>query len=195
MRALVRWFRVLALGLAGLAGVATPLWAGDLAGSLAARTHVLLIRHALAPGVGDPPDFVLERCETQRNLDGAGRQQAVRIGQWLRDQGLSQASVFTSPWCRCRNTAELLGLGRVTVEFSLGSFFAEPAQAPVQNQRLQAFISRALREKVKGQALILVTHHVNIRELVGQDIGVGDMVLARVDRNGRVLSYRRFPSP
>lgn len=178
-----------------LLGACGPLLASEWAHRLADGTHVLLIRHAHAPGVGDPPGFSLDRCETQRLLNDEGRQQAARIGQWLRAQGVVQADVRTSAWCRCRQTAELLGLGPVTVEPSLGSFFAQPGQAAARNQGLQSFIARSLRDKPKGRALVLVTHHVNIREFVGRDIGTGEMVLAHVDRAGRALSHQLYPSP
>lgn len=170
------------------------LHAGELAERLRAGQHVLLMRHAYAPGIGDPPGYSLERCETQRVLNEEGRSQSVRIGQWLRAQGVDQGDVYASPWCRCRQTAELLGLGSVSVEPALGSFFAEPGQASRQNRALQDFIARSLRAK-KNRPLILVTHHVNIREFMGRDIGSGDMVLARVDAQGRMVEYRLYPSP
>lgn len=156
--------------------------------------HVLLMRHAYAPGFSDPSGYSLERCETQRLLNEEGRQQAQRAGQWLRRQGLTQARVHSSIWCRCQQTAELLDLGPVRIEPALASFFEQPQQATVQTQRLQAFIAQALREQPR-QALILVTHHVNIRAFMGRDIGSGDMVLARVDAQGRMLDFRLYPSP
>jgi phosphohistidine phosphatase SixA len=161
---------------------------------LLAHDHVLLMRHAYAPGVGDPPGYVLERCETQRVLSEDGKKQAMRIGRWLRAQGVEKAQVFTSIWCRCRQTAELLNAGPVAIEPALASFFDEPHLASSRNASLQAFIAQAL--KVKGnQALILVTHHVNIREFMGQDIGSGDMVLARVNSQGQLLDYKLYRSP
>lgn len=168
--------------------------AADLAERLRRPDHVLLMRHAYAPGVGDPAGYVLERCETQRVLNDQGQAQALRIGRWLRAQGVQQAQVHSSIWCRCRQTAERLQLGPVTIEPSLASFFDEPQRAPEQNQRLQAFMAKALPAK-GGQALILVTHHVNIREFMGQDIGSGDMVLARVDARGQLLDHKLYPSP
>lgn len=67
---------------------------GELAQRLKDGAHVLLMRHAYAPGVGDPPGYVLERCETQRVLNEEGRAQAQRAGRWLRAQGLDGARVF-----------------------------------------------------------------------------------------------------
>ena len=178
--------------------LACLLWAGgaqasELADKLATGNHVLLMRHAYAPGVGDPAGYSLARCETQRTLDAGGKEQEQRIGQWLQAQGVRQAQVFTSIWCRCQQTAERLNLGKPVVEPSLASFFDTPAKAPAQNRQLQAFIAQAL--KTKGErALILVTHHVNILEFMGQNIGSGDMVLARVNAQGQMLDYQRFPS-
>jgi hypothetical protein len=87
-----------------------------------------------------------------------------------------------------------LALGAVTVEPSLASFFDSPDQAASSNKKLQAFIASSLATK-NLQPLVLVTHQVNIREFTGKDIGSGDMVLARVDAQGRVLDYRIYPSP
>lgn len=173
------------------------MWGAQAAGivdQLKGRDHVLLMRHAYAPGVGDPPGYVLERCETQRILNQEGKNQAVRIGRWLRAQGIEKALVLTSPWCRCKQTAELLNVGPVTIEPALASFFDEPQLAAARNSRLQSFIAHALRSK-GDQALILVTHHVNILEFMGQNIGSGDMVLARVNPDGHLVDYKLFRSP
>lgn len=169
------------------------LAAGELA-ELGSGRHVLLMRHAYAPGVGDPPGYALERCETQRVLDAQGRSQAARTGQWLRAQGITQAALYASPWCRCRQTAELLQLGPVTVEASLASFFERPDLADASTQSLQAFIAKTLARQ-PTRPLILVTHHVNIRGFVGENIGSGDMVLAQVTASGQLVQYRVIPSP
>lgn len=67
---------------------------------------VLALRHALAPGTFDPPEFQLGNCKTQRNLDDTGRAQASAIGRWFRMLGLLPEKVLSSPWCRCMETAE-----------------------------------------------------------------------------------------
>ena len=110
--------------------------ASTLADKLLSADYVLLMRHAYAPGVGDPPGYSLDRCETQRNLDEQGKRQAVRAGQWLRQQGIHQAQVMSSVWCRCQQTAELLAYGPVTIEPSLASFFDTPERAEKQNQAM-----------------------------------------------------------
>lgn len=156
--------------------------------------HVLLMRHADAPGVGDPPGYRLDQCSTQRNLGEVGRQQSVLIGRWLTAQGVSTPKIFSSAWCRCVDTGRLLALGSVTVEPSLNSFFDDMSLATSQTASLQRFITASLKAHPK-QPLILVTHHVNIQSLTGRVVSVGDMVLVRVKPDGSHVSHQVFPSP
>ncbi|MDI9332515.1 MAG: histidine phosphatase family protein [Alphaproteobacteria bacterium] len=140
---------VCTIGTMGAAWGAAPL--EDLAQRLQSADHVLLMRHADALGVGDPPGYNLQRCETQRNLNEEGRQQANRSGRWLRAQGVSQAQVYSSVWCRCQHTAEGLKLGPVRIEPSLNSFFDQSHRAPEQNLQLQVFIAQALKKRVRSR--------------------------------------------
>jgi len=168
--------------------------ASELSDLLKRSDHVLLMRHALAPGVGDPAGYKLDDCKTQRNLDSQGRAQAQKTGQWLRSQGVRDALVFTSAWCRCKETAEKLAMGTPAHEISLNSFFDDMRQGPQSNAQLQKFIAAQL--KTKGdKALILVTHHVNIAEFMGENVGSGDMVLVKVNLLGQRISHKIYPSP
>lgn len=166
----------------------------SLAQRLAGADYVLMMRHADAPGVGDPAGYTLADCGSQRNLGERGRRQAVAIGDWLRAQGVTDAAVYTSPWCRCKDTAQGLALGNYQVEPALGSFFETPAQAAAQTRELSQFLARTLPGK-GARALILVTHHVNIREFVAENVGTGDMVLVRVNRRGEYISHTRHRAP
>lgn len=168
--------------------------ASDLSEKLQSNDHVLLMRHTLAPGVGDPARYQLADCKTQRNLSAEGRQQALNVGHWLRKQGIAQAAVFSSAWCRCKDTAELLNFKGYQVEPALASFFDEMHQAKARTRDLERFIAAKLATKGR-QALILVTHHVNIFEFMGENIGSGDMVLAKVNAQGKMLSYQVIPRP
>ena len=179
---------LLALWFTGLAQAST------LSAQLKQPGYALLMRHALAPGTGDPAGFRLGECSTQRNLDATGRQQAVRTGGWLREQGVVNALVFTSPWCRCQETAALLGLGEPEVEFVLSSFFDDLERAPKLLQGLQQRLVQ-LNQRKGDKALVLVTHHVNIFGYVGENLGSGDMVLVRFDAQGKLLQAQRFASP
>ena len=166
----------------------------NLANDLTDGQHVLLMRHADAPGFGDPAGYVLGQCATQRNLGDAGKKQAKTIGAWLGQQGIASAQVFSSPWCRCLDTAQLLNKGAVKTEASLGSFFDNMALERKQTNALESFIQNELAKAAKVP-LILVTHHVNIQAYTGRVVGVGDMVLVKVNPKGRHLSHTVYPSP
>lgn len=144
--------------------------------------HVVLIRHALAPGTGDPPQFRLGDCATQRNLSAEGRAQAARIGRRFRDNGIDAALVHSSQWCRSTDTARLLGLGEVRPEPLLNSFFATPARGPAQTERLRTWIARQSSDAPR----VLVTHQVNITQLTGVFPAVGELVVVRPSADGRV---------
>ncbi|OWF66717.1 histidine phosphatase family protein [Polynucleobacter hirudinilacicola] len=168
--------------------------AASLVNDLQDGQHVLLMRHADAPGFGDPAGYVISQCSTQRNLGDYGRKQAKTIGVWLSNQGIVRAEVFSSPWCRCIDTATLLNKGPVKIAPSLGSFFDDMSLEKSQTKALEAFIKNELAKQSKVP-LILVTHHVNIRAYTGKVVGVGDMVLVRVNKNGEYISHTLYPSP
>ena len=175
-------------------GVQASDRAGELADKLRAPGYLLLMRHAYAPGVGDPAGYRLDDCATQRNLDAQGLAQAIRTGAWLKREGVGKALVYSSSWCRCRDTAKALDFGSVDIEPSLASFFDQPEQAGASTAALARFVARAMKSK-GDHALILVTHQVNIRAFAGLDIGSGDMVLVKVDAQGRATTHVRYPSP
>jgi len=156
--------------------------------------HVLLMRHADAPGYGDPPGYVIGKCFTQRNLGEMGRQQAKAIGSWLAEQRVASARILSSPWCRCLDTAHLLDKGSVRIEPSLGSFFDDMSLEKRQTKELELLIATELAKQDRTP-IILVTHHVNIQAYTGKVVDVGDMVLVRVNKNGQYISHRIYPSP
>jgi len=166
----------------------------ELANKLQDGTHVLLMRHADAPGYGDPKNYQISQCSTQRNLGDLGRKQAKAIGDWLSKQGIQQAKVYSSPWCRCVDTATLLNKGEVKKELALGSFFDDMSQAKKQTEELTKFIA-VERKQSPNVPIIMVTHHVNIQSYVGEVVNSGDMVLVKVDSAGKPLSFKLYPSP
>ncbi|MBU3550966.1 histidine phosphatase family protein [Polynucleobacter sp. MWH-Berg-3C6] len=168
--------------------------AASLANDLQDGQHVLLMRHADAPGYGDPAGYVISQCSTQRNLGDYGKKQSRAIGVWLSNQGIQKAEVFSSPWCRCLDTASLLNKGSVKIEPSLGSFFDDMSLEKSQTKALEVFIKNELAKQSKTP-LILVTHHVNIQAYTGKVVGVGDMVLVKVNKNGEYLSHTIYLSP
>ena len=103
------------------------LWANDW-DALDTPGAFAIMRHALAPGTGDPARFALDDCSTQRNLDDRGRAQARRIGAAFAERGITFGAVLTSQWCRCRDTATLLALGPVKDAPAFNSFFRNRRQ-------------------------------------------------------------------
>lgn len=124
---------------------------------------VLLLRHALAPGVGDPAEFTLGDCSTQRNLNAAGIAQAKRWKHYLAKKNISTARVFASEWCRTLDTATAMDVGRVVPLPALNSFFEGRYEREQQTQDVRSFVNSL---KQSG-AIVLVTHQVNIQALTG----------------------------
>jgi phosphohistidine phosphatase SixA len=139
--------------------------------------HVALMRHAEAPGTGDPANFRLEDCGTQRNLDQTGRDQARRTGEAFRERGVEVGQVLSSRWCRCLETAELLALGEVVPFAPLDSFFGDRSRGPDQTEAVRAFLADADTE---GPSLVMVTHQVNITALTGIFPRSGEIVVLRL---------------
>lgn len=166
----------------------------ELASNLHDGQHILLMRHADAPGYGDPKNYLISQCATQRNLGEFGRKQAKVIGDWLSSQGVDQAKIYSSAWCRCVDTATLLNKGAVKKEASLGSFFDDMSQAKKQTDELTKFISTE-RKQYPKTPIIMVTHHVNIQSFTGKVVNSGDMVLVKVNSSGQALSHKLYPSP
>jgi phosphohistidine phosphatase SixA len=137
---------------------------------LKAGGHILMIRHALAPGNGDPPNFKIGDCATQRNLDDTGRDQARSIGEWLRNNGVTSARVYSSQWCRCIETARLLNLGPVQELAALNSYYERVQDREPNLRALNDFISQ---QPIKGELIILVTHFVTIADIAGTSVSSG----------------------
>lgn len=161
------------LALASLAAASES----DLEARLVQGGHVLMMRHAHAPGFSDPPQFRLGDCASQRNLDQAGREQASAVGAWLRARGIANTPIYASQWCRCQETAQLLGLGPVTPLPALNSFFERPHDRASTISALRAFLAR---QPADGPLLILVTHQVNIQAMAGMSVGSGEAVLLQL---------------
>lgn len=139
--------------------------------------HVALIRHALAPGTGDPPEFKVDDCATQRNLSAEGRAQARAIGERFRIHGVTDVVVYSSQWCRCLDTANELRLGPVTPFPALNSFVQDRSREPAQT----AAVRKLIRAHDGKRTLVLVTHQVNISALTDAYSASGEIIVVRMD--------------
>jgi len=135
--------------------------------------NIIFLRHALAPGVGDPLAFIKEDCSTQRNLNNEGRLQARLIGDYLRQSNIRFSEILTSEWCRCIDTAKELDVGKWKTFSGLNSFF--------QGHEKKYLVVNKLRKKIKSlkssDFVLFVTHQVVITEITGEVPRSGEMVL------------------
>lgn len=146
-------------------------------------TAVALLRHAIAPGNGDPVGFVVDDCTTQRNLSAEGRAQSQRIGDALKAESITQAAVYSSQWCRCIDTGYGLDLGTIETLPLLNSFYQDRSTESDQTDTLKKWIKRRLENTDTATILpaILVSHQVNITSLTGVFPSSGELVLVTYD--------------
>jgi phosphohistidine phosphatase SixA len=148
------------------------------------KADVIFLRHASAPGFGDPEDFNLADCSTQRNLDDLGRVQAVNIGIELKSFGVEFDEILSSQWCRCKETAGLLDLGDWVEFVGLNSFF----QNFSNKEETLALLNKKLLSKKTGVSL-MVTHQVVIRAITGMVVSSGGVVVHN-SKTGQSEIYR-----
>jgi phosphohistidine phosphatase SixA len=148
------------------------------------KGYVLLLRHTIAPGVGDPENFKLNDCSTQRNLSQLGRDDAKAVGDWIKRRDIKISRVESSRWCRAKETAQLLGIGKVRLNSNLDSLFesADPAKA-IQTVRVKKQI---VDWRNKSGLLVLVGHFINIGAVAGVGVGSGEGVLVKADSKGKI---------
>lgn len=159
--------------------------------ALAQPGHAALMRHATAPGTGDPPGFRLEDCASQRNLSEGGRAEAHAIGERFRAAGIASARLLSSRWCRCLETARLLALGPVdAAPEALDSFFGSRTEQPDSTAALRRLLAGLPRE---GGPAVLVTHQVNVTALTGVVPQSGEIVVLRLGSDGVVSVAGRIP--
>ena len=182
-------FGILALGLGLLANAATAAADDALWDLLAKGGQVVLMRHAVTtPGVGDPPGFRLDACETQRNLTETGRQEARRIGAIFRDRAIPLGPVLSSRWCRCLDTARL-AFGRAEPWAPLDSNFEDRRREPERTAAIRARAS----QWTGSNNLILVTHGANIAPLTGSQPAPGEFFVLTPEGGRRFRIAGRVP--
>jgi len=183
----VLWVAVLALLPLTGAAQAPSVPLEEAAARLASGGYVLMMRHARTePGIGDPPQFRIGDCATQRNLSDEGREQARVIGASLRAAGVRLAIVRSSQWCRCLETASL-AFGAHEAWPALNSFFADRSDEPQRTGEVLRF-AEALRPPDNA---MLVTHQVNISAAFGTFTAPGEIVAGRW-RDGALVPEFRF---
>tara|TARA_B100000579_G_scaffold44289_1_gene30889 strand:- start:260 stop:817 length:558 start_codon:yes stop_codon:yes gene_type:complete len=154
----------------------------NLLNRLADGGKLIFIRHAYAPGSGDPNNFNLNDCSTQRNLSDNGKKQARHIGEFFRKNKIKIDKVLSSEWCRCKETAKIAFKDFSTMSF-LNSFYSSKFS---KNKKKQI---KGLNDYIKrfesNKNLILVTHYVLISEVLDYAPSSGEIVVS--DKNFNMI--------
>ena len=143
---------------------------------------LIFIRHAYAPGNGDPNNFNLNDCSTQRNLNSIGRKQAKDIGGFFRENKIKIYKVLTSEWCRCKETADVAFNNYSTNSF-LNSFYS-PKYAKNREKQVEA-LNDYVKKFKSDKNLIFVTHYVLISEVLNYGPSSGEIVVS--DKNFNIV--------
>lgn len=145
---------------------------------------VVLYRHALAPGGGDPPGFRLGDCSTQRNLNDEGRAQARRIGEWFQARQLQPEKVLSSPWCRCIDSATL-AFGTPQVWAALGSprGYSDTTGESHLRELRQALAGASARN---GRFEVWFSHMFVQSDLARDSTSSGEALILRAPRAGEL---------
>ena len=145
--------------------------------------NLIFIRHAYAPGNGDPENFDINNCETQRNLSQSGRLQSKKIGNFFKENKIPIKLVISSEWCRCKETA-LIAFKNYETENFLNSFYNAKF---AKNRKMQM---KKLKDYIKSwngdKNLVLVTHYVVISDALNYAPSSGEIVIA--DKNFKKLN-------
>ena len=144
---------------------------------------IILIRHSLAPGGGDPPGFKINDCKTQRNLNRTGINQSKKIGKLFKKNKVPVDQVLSSQWCRCKDTAKY-AFGNFKEFAALNSTFQSPYNKN-EGKQLKELYEFIKKWDGKGKNLVLITHYSIITALTNAVPSSGEIVIA--DKNFKVL--------
>tara|TARA_A100001015_G_scaffold290476_1_gene363536 strand:+ start:60 stop:614 length:555 start_codon:yes stop_codon:yes gene_type:complete len=150
--------------------------------SLKEGGKIIFIRHALAPGNGDPENFNIYDCSTQRNLDQKGIQQAKKIGNFFKSNNISIENVYSSEWCRCKDTANY-AFSKFKTFDALNSFYDEKFQINKDKQITDLKIY--IKNWNGNKNLVFITHYVVISELFNQGAESGEIIIS--NKNYQIL--------
>ena len=145
---------------------------------------VILIRHSLAPGGGDPAGFKINDCKTQRNLNRVGINQSKKIGKLFKKNKVLIDQVLSSQWCRCKDTAKY-AFGEYKEFTALNSTFQSPYDKN-ETKQLKELYSFVKKWDGKGKNLVLVTHYSIITAITNAVPSSGEIVIT--DKNFKVIS-------
>ena len=139
---------------------------------------LIFIRHAYAPCGGDPSNFDINDCNTQRNLSNLGKEQAKKIGFFFKSKNILIDQVYSSEWCRCKETA-LIAFNQFETKKFLNSFFSSKF-AQNKNSQIKSF-KKFIKSWNGKKNLIFVTHYVFISEILDYAPSSGEIIISDKD--------------
>ena len=145
--------------------------------------NIIFIRHAIAPGNGDPPNFDISNCSTQRNLSKDGELQALQIGKFFKKNDIKFTKVLSSEWCRCKDTAKY-AFGEYKEFTALNSTFQSPFDKN-EGKQLKELYNYVKKWNGNGKNLVFITHYSIITAVTNAVPSSGEIVIA--DKNFKVL--------
>ena len=143
---------------------------------------LIFIRHAYAPGTGDPQNFNFNDCSTQRNLSNKGREQSKNIGKLFSKYNINIKNVYSSEWCRCKETAKIAFEDYSTKNF-LNSFYSSK-YAKNKTKQIEE-LDNYVQQLKSNQNIVLVTHYVLISEVLNYAPSSGEIVVS--DKNFNII--------
>ena len=152
----------------------------ELISKLQSGGNIVFIRHALAPGNGDPDNIDLNDCKTQRNLNKTGIDQSKRIGLFFEKNNIPIDKVLSSEWCRCKDTAKYAFRNFQTFK-ALNSFYDEKFYK-LKNKQIKD-LQKYIKDWDGNKNLILVTHYVVISEMLNIGVSSGEIVISNKNYN------------
>ena len=161
----------------------TSLASENIVEILKKYNNIIFIRHAIAPGNGDPSNFDILECSTQRNLSKNGELQALKIGNFFKKNDIKITEVLSSEWCRCKDTAKI-AFGNYETKNFLNSFYDDRFSENKDKQILE--FQKFIRNWNKTGNLVFVTHYVVISEILNKATSSGEIVIT--DYNLKILS-------
>ena len=149
---------------------------------------LIFIRHAYAPGGGDPDDFDIKDCSTQRNLNVNGKIQSTKIGNFFKKNDILIENVYSSEWCRCKDTAKIAFENFEQKNF-LNSFFSSKFKKNKNKQMKD--LKKFINEWEEKKNIVFVTHYVVISEILNYAPSSGEIVVA--DKNFNIIDTITIP--
>ena len=150
--------------------------------SLKEGGKLIFIRHALAPGSGDPENFELQNCSTQRNLNEIGIQQSKKIGLIFKKNEIKIDNIYSSEWCRCKDTAKYAFDDFETFD-ALNSFY-DIRFASNKDKQIKDFYEFIDSIDSKNN-IVFVTHYVVIGAILNIGTSSGEIVVT--DKNLNII--------